>query len=277
MARSTSHTQNLYIYDFVYGSISFGNKTSLEEEDIVEVLSEKAFWNDYWVQETKGDPDEYIFNGLFQQYLPYGGSYLEIGCAPGSTMVNFHRNFGYTVTGIDYSSVDIVRQTMTLHGVSTARVIEADFTTLELQEQFDVVGSYGFVEHFVDYPDIIRRHSRLVKPGGYLVIELPNIRYFNWLMYRIVDPKLLSIHNLDVMDPVKLKRPIEDDFDILFCNYYKTCFLFFDSNNPQVSQYPWRRRMLKMTQRIFEKLRIDNLPNRVFSPYIILIAKKHLT
>ncbi len=50
--------------------------------------------------------------------------------------------------------------------------------------QYDVVMSYGFTEHFL-YPeryDIYEAHKKLLKPGGLLVISVPNAAF---LPYRI--------------------------------------------------------------------------------------------
>lgn len=242
-------------------------------------LSDKSFWDEYWKKERKSDdPTNYIFNDLFKKYLPNGGTYLEVGCATGTTMVNFHKTFNYSVTGVDYSQADIARKTLEIHEVPDAVVIDADFTTMPIHTQFDVVASYGLVEHFQNYEEIINKQAAFVKPGGYLVIELPNLRYANWLMYRIFDRELLENHNLNIMDPAVLSEAIQKsgNFNILFCNYYFTNFLFFDANNPVIADHPFIKRMLFAVRGIMKLLRLDNIPNKFFSPYLILIAQKNI-
>lgn len=240
-------------------------------------LSSKTFWDSYWENEKKTvEPTNYLFNDLFKKFLPFGGTYLEIGCTPGTTMVNFHKTFGYLVTGLDYSQTEVVRHTLEQYGVTDGEVIEADFTTTSVFRQFDVVTSFGFVEHFKNYAEIVCKQAEFVKPGGYLVVEVPNLRYINWLMYRIFDRDLLDIHNLDIMNPYVLSRPILNtgNFAIQFCNYYFTNLLFFDANNPVITKHSIIRKSVFALRQVMKALRIDNIPNRLFSPYIIMIAQK---
>lgn len=244
---------------------------------LINKLSEKEYWDQHWNEEKKiGNPTQYIFNDLLKEYLPYGGTYLEIGCTPGTTMVNFHKTFGYSVSGIDYSQADTVRKTLEKYNVVNGQVIDSDFTTMSVFDQFDVVASYGFLEHFENYSEIVGKQAEFVKPGGYLVIEVPNLRYFYWLMYRIFDPELLRIHNLKIMSPSALSDPIRrsSEFEILFNNYYFTNFFFLDANNPVIANRLFIRKNLFFIRKIMKVMKLDNIPNRFFSPYLIIIARK---
>ncbi len=56
-------------------------------------------------------------------------------------------------------------------------------------EPFDLVFSQGLVEHFPDPRPIVEAHARLVKPGGWLVLNVPQTLnpytfYKHWLMRR---------------------------------------------------------------------------------------------
>lgn len=207
-----------------------------------------------------------------------GGTYLEIGCSPGTTLVNFHKTFHYAVAGIDFSNVSVTLDTLERYGVP-GRVIEADFTTLKLEEQFDVVASFGFIEHFTNYEEIIHRQMELVKQGGYFIAEVPNLRYLNGLIYRVVDPALLEKHHLAVMDPNELTRVVRstNQFEILRSDYYFSCFLFFDANNPVISRHAIVKSTVYFLRRVLRSLHLDEIPNRWMSPYIILIARKTIS
>jgi len=239
-------------------------------------LSEQSYWDKHWVDETKTANEEYLFNSFLLQYLPSQGTYFEIGCAPGKTMVNFAKNFGYQVSGVDFSSLEITRETLRQNGIHDAAVYDADFTTFQLEEKFDVVSSYGFIEHFDDYNAIIKKQASFVKEGGHIVVQLPNIRYFNYCLYRIFDPDLIKIHNPNAMRPDAIRGPLLElgCFEILYCNYYFTCFLYFDSNNPEISQRPFRKAVFKLSKQLLSTIGLGNIPNKWFSPYIILVAKR---
>lgn len=246
----------------------------------MEKLSDRDFWDEEWKKENRQSEEKfiknYIFNPLFQKYLPYGGTLLEVGCAPGTIMANFSINFGYHVTGIDYSSCAIVKETLSRHNISDYELYEVDFTEFQTDLKFDVVCSFGLVEHFTDYNGIIQKHASLVKENGYVIIEVPNIRYFNYLLFRIFNPKLLKLHNLKIMEKNEISRAIRalPDFEILYCNYYKSCFLFFNSENSELTSRPILKKSITAVKWLFQKLGLEKIPNKYFSPYLVLIAKR---
>jgi hypothetical protein len=69
-----------------------------------------------------------------------------------------------------------------------------------------VVTSFGFVEHFNNYEEVIVKHCELVAPNGYLIITMPNFRYMQWLYHWMFDRANLRIHNTDVMNLATLDR-----------------------------------------------------------------------
>ncbi|NOU66243.1 methyltransferase domain-containing protein [Paenibacillus sp. LMG 31461] len=239
-------------------------------------LSKKEFWDSEWEHEKRNDYKSFVFGDFLSKLIPKGGSFVEIGCAPGSIMAYFYHKLNFDVTGVDYSSVSKIEENLKHYDVEKFQLYEADFTELKLDKKYTVVSSFGFVEHFYDYDSIIQKHMDLVEDKGYLVIELPNIRYFNWLIYRIVNPELLSIHNLKIMNLKELPRKIKEsnEYEILYCNYYKSCFLFFNDQNSQLLSRPLLRLIFSKLKEILIKFRLDNISNRYFSPYIILVAKK---
>ena len=244
-------------------------------------LSDKQFWDDEWKQEVRSNEEKYInnyyLNPLLKKFLPIGGkTYFEIGCAPGTTLVNFAKNFHYRVSGIDFSSRNITSATLNRHNVTDYELYDDDFLNFQTEQTYGVVASYGFVEHFVDYHSIIAKQASLVEPDGYLVVEVPNIRYFNYFLFSLFDPSLIKLHNLKVMDRKEISQVIREneEFDLLFCNYYKSCFLFFNSDNPELSSRPILKKCFNGLRKLFQMLGLENIPNKFFSPYLILIAKR---
>ena len=249
-----------------------------QREGEPERLTDKAFWTSYWNDHSAPNSSTYIlpYQETLRKYLPKGGRLLEIGCAPGRALVTLHQLFGYDVTGLDFVEAHLTQSTLEEHHVP-GRVIEADFTTADLHEVFDVVASFGFVEHFRDFGAVVRRQASLVAEGGTLLIGVPNIRYGNRLLYQLLAPALLPAHNPMAMDPRNLLRALSwkrQDWDVLFCDYVKTLPVYFDQTNPLVQNYPLRKAVVTVLRSITEFLKISNIPNFFFSPYILLIAKR---
>lgn len=239
-------------------------------------LTSKAYWDVHWHREEKYIGADHIMDALLRRYLPQGGDSLEVGCAPGATLAYFHRRFGYRVTGLDFSSVEMVHATMARAGITDYRVIEADFLSWQSGQTFDVVASFGFVEHFADVRGVVRRHAQLVRPGGYVVLEVPNLRYFNGFLYALLLPRVLALHNRQAMRPEALAAPLREEgaFEILHAAYFGTSLLDFDPQNPLLGRHPLLLAVVRAARVLLARCGLADRPSAFFSPYIVVIARR---
>lgn len=172
--------------------------------------------------------NNFAIHKLLKAHLPVrpDWSAIEIGSAPGNNLVNLHRNFGYEPYGVEYShsGVILTRETFRKHGFDTANVIEADLFDQDFQNRFrgdfDVVFSGGFIEHFDPPDEVLSLHVNLLKPGGFLVCIIPNLRGvcypFLWLCAR----DHLKMHNCALMRKSSFRRIFERfGLDVKFCGY----------------------------------------------------------
>jgi SAM-dependent methyltransferase len=139
------------------------------------------------------------FQKFLDRYLPKrkDWSVLEIGACPGSHLLAIALTHGYKPTAFDYlPAVRQLPETFARFGVPDLEVIEADFLTFSTARKFNVVMSYGFIEHFSDPEDIIRRHWDLVAEGGYLVLGAPAF-----------GPKQLALRRL-ILKPDQLEQTL---------------------------------------------------------------------
>ena len=151
--------------------------------------------------------DYLIWDVLLPRYLPSGArvAALEIGSAPGGHLVRLHRRFGFDVYGVEYteSGVEANRRAFRAAGVDPAHVLALDFLSdsaaEELRGRFDVVTSFGFVEHFDEPARVITRHVDALKQGGILVVLVPNVRGPMGAMAEWLHPGILAIHNTSIM------------------------------------------------------------------------------
>ncbi|MCH8826043.1 MAG: methyltransferase domain-containing protein [Chloroflexi bacterium] len=117
------------------------------------------------------------------------GKVLDIGCGPGVT-VDFLSQEGCDVHGVDISEqmVDECKVRFAdrpnAH-FSTGRIENLDFA----DASFDAVLSMGVVEYIVDDKKAVAEMARVTKPGGTVIITVPNRRspYRIWdrLVFRI--------------------------------------------------------------------------------------------
>ena len=175
--------------------------------------------------------DHLLWNVILPQFLRNraGQSVVEIGSAPGEFLVALHRRFGLVPYGIEYSpaGADLNRRAFATSGLDPGHIIEADFlapeTHMAYREFFDIVVSRGFIEHFTDPTDVIVKHLNMLKPGGLLIVGIPNLHGLNYLLSWIFDRQVVAMHNLSIMTREHFTALFPGDLvTLLFCNYYGT-------------------------------------------------------
>ena len=178
------------------------------KQSIRRLLGEKA------VALFKAYDNWLLWEVLYQEHLPRGAGLqvLEIGSAPGTHLIELNRRFGYEPFGVEYTSsgAETNRALFSANGLKAENVFEADVFSdrflKQFPESFDVVLSHGFIEHFKDLDAVVGTHLALLKPGGTLVIGVPNFRgiYYPW--YLLFRRSVLSWHNFEAMRFRTFKR-----------------------------------------------------------------------
>jgi len=172
-------------------------------------LTERDFWEDYWAGCKLPSTVDMAFS--FERCLALqleaslrgvSGEVLEIGCAPGRWLVFLAKETGLKPSGIEYASTGMAATMRNLEvlGVAYGFIEHGDFFALEPIKKFDVVMSLGFIEHFSNVEEVIERHLAWLKPGGMLVLGIPNFRGIYTPLQAILDQAILDKHNLEIMD-----------------------------------------------------------------------------
>jgi len=141
--------------------------------------------------------DEY-FTRLFIPLRPTAGkTLLEIGCASSASLPYFARQFGFAVTGIDYSEIGCRRARAVLERERVrGPVLCADLFNPpdSLLGKFDVVVSFGVVEHFQDTAGCIASLAKFLKPGGVLFTNIPNMTGAVGSLEKLLNRPLYDMH-----------------------------------------------------------------------------------
>jgi SAM-dependent methyltransferase len=172
-------------------------------------LTDNVFWDDYW--KNIRVPCRVNMSFSFERCLDKAFSnvfrsdpnktLIEIGCAPGKWMVYFHERYGYKVAGLDSSQQGILKtlENLTYHKID-GKIYNEDFFRFQPKEEYDIVLSLGFIEHFDDVDRVIEKHLSLLRTGGLLVLGVPNFKGINKVIQKHVSEDILKKHNLNVMD-----------------------------------------------------------------------------
>lgn len=148
-------------------------------------LTDEQYWSDFWQSQPETLPidpksDQYReYHRFFSDALRgVGGSLLEVGCGSSRWLPYFVRQFGFQVSGIDYSETGCRQASAILERAGMRGCIlerDAMAQNEDLVKRFDVVVSLGLVEHFADTTSVLRSLARYVRPGGVLVSTSPNM------------------------------------------------------------------------------------------------------
>jgi SAM-dependent methyltransferase len=234
--------------------------------------SMKEFWNHLWRGRKPAKYEGPAMEGhpLLQRFLPIAPQlkFLEIGCVPGNWMVYFHKEYGYQVSGIDYSeAISLAQATCALNRVQ-ATIWHDDVFTAKFPEPFDVVFSAGFVEHFDPWQEVIDVHLRWLKPGGYLVVSIPNIRGIHKFPLKVFHPAYYATFRLKIFKELQIFREyLARPCQILYFGYWITWRPFYSLPLPLDLIARGLRRFLRNAG-------LQNIPNPYFSPYLWVVARK---
>lgn len=186
-----------------------------EKEDFVS----QSHWDSGYerVAPTACDPDDPI-RMLLIRMLPKGPlRSFELGCYPGRYL-SVLGELGYELNGCDLTPrVQDLTGWLRECGYRAGIFEQRDVFLLDETMQYDIVVSYGLIEHFGNWETLFMRHVNLVAPGGYLVVTTPNFKSpIQSFLHKMLDSENLKIHNVSSMDPARWARlATEAGFEVL--------------------------------------------------------------
>jgi 2-polyprenyl-3-methyl-5-hydroxy-6-metoxy-1,4-benzoquinol methylase len=260
----------------------------------------QKYWNDSWagsaLPEAVNPADmrlqnyvnrrfHQVFLKLFDKSETRSMRLLEIGCAKSAWLPYFAKEFGFTVSGLDYSPIGCQMAAKVLQ----ANRVEADVVCANffappenMLGKFDVVVSFGVVEHFEDTAACLKAISAFLKPGGMLITNIPNMVGWVGAVQKMVNKPVYDIHQL--IDSVRLREAHEmARLEVLECDYFISTS--FGVNNltgiPTNNIFGFLKKVLlgilarasMLIWAIEEKIG-DFSPHKSASPYINCIARK---
>lgn len=149
----------------------------------------------------------------------------------------------------------------------TIKCIEKDFFKFKSDVKYDFVFSAGFIEHFEDTADVIKRHIDIAAQGETIFILLPNFRGLNGWIQKHFDKENYDAHNIHSMDMDFLKS-IMRTMDV---QNVKVCYLRKNMLWINKSKYPIFSPIVKCLGYV---LKLFPIPCRFLSSYILISANK---
>ena len=260
----------------------------------------QKYWNDLWafsnmpeaVNPSDARLKNYVnrrfhqmFSGLFDKSETHTKELLEIGCAKSAWLPYFAKEFGFSVCGLDYSPTgcQMTKKVLQVNGVE-AEIVCADFfmPPENMLGAFDVVVSFGVVEHFDDTAACLKAVSSFLKPGGLLITNIPNMTGWIGAIQKSLNKPVYDIHQL--IDPARLRRAHEHaGLEVVECDYF-VCTSFGVNNLIGISTRTLAGFLKKVLLGVLARASmlvwsIEGMvgvfpPSKFGSPYINCIARK---
>lgn len=200
---------------------------------------------------------------------------LEIGCFPGRYLRVFGE-LGYELNGVDTTPKTTTDLPVFFKskGYKIGHLSCESIFDYQPTKKFDVVCSFGFIEHFDNWQQIIDVHLSHLKPGGILIITVPNFSgFFQHIFHLLFDLENLRRHNLRAMNVEKWMRYLKSknpNFKVLFSGSFGEIDFWVDKDVLGKWRSRFKRKWNLITELIKKKqMRSSNL----YSPYKGIILK----
>lgn len=199
-------------------------------------------------------------------------NFLEIGAVPGDFSAYFKKSHNCNITGLDYCKSDVFHNTMSRYGIDKYNFINADITKPFTRKRYDIVASFGFIEHFKNTDLIIQKHFDLLDKKGILIITVPNFNGLQLLFHRIFDEKNLKIHNTNkAVDKSYIESNLKNKgMKILLSEYSSETKLWVE--RPEGFFDYFLKGMGMILASLLNMIKFNS--SKSISSYIIIIAEK---
>jgi len=128
-------------------------------------------------------------------------SVLSVGCASGVTEAELS-NRGIAVVGVELNS----------RAVATARsrgltVLEGDAHTVDVKALghcFDCIIYADILEHLSDPLAVLRNHLSVLRPGGTIIVSVPNFRHYS-VLYQLFAAGRITYTEAGILDATHIR------------------------------------------------------------------------
>jgi 2-polyprenyl-3-methyl-5-hydroxy-6-metoxy-1,4-benzoquinol methylase len=122
--------------------------------------------------------------GYAKRLLPKGGRVLDVGCGTGNFLAQFKDDPSFQAEGCDISEVAVQEAVRRGHCALKGDIQDAAFS----KKSYDVISMLHLLEHVQDPIELLTQCSEKLRPGGYLIVVVPN--YYFLTLANLVRPWL---------------------------------------------------------------------------------------
>ena len=155
------------------------------------------------------------------------GKIFELGCG-GSTMLARSALLGWEVGGIDLydKGMDLIRNYLSLKKQDHKDLVCGDVFSYDcsnLHNKYDLLVSFGFLEHFKTPQSIIQKWKQILKPSGVVFSVISNLFAINACLMKLYTPDCWAQHvrySPQEMDQFHIRAGLVPLKKALYCGQY---------------------------------------------------------
>ena len=251
-----------------------------KSKKVVEVVDPHATSGDHYLNKQFHEYFLQVFEGIPTK----GKKLLEIGCAQSIWLPYFAEEFEFDVTGLDYSEPGCLEsEKILIKAGIKGKIICADLFDPpdNMGEAYDVVVSFGLVEHFEDTAACLLSIKKYLKKGGLLITFIPNMEGITGFSQKVLCREVYDVHEIIDVDELntahrKASLRVDDHRYFISINsrvinltgFGKKSKLFFLKKFLEYIFF-----QLTKAVWLFERMFLPLPTSRLFSPYIVCTAR----
>lgn len=126
------------------------------------------------------------------------GSIFELGCGQSRCLARAAK-LGWEIGGIDFNKEALLplKKFAGDVGVQNNHLVNGDVFSYDIDsidKKYDLLVSFGFMEHFRNPAEILTQWKAVLKPGGKVITSIPNLLSINAYFFEKYDPEFWKQH-----------------------------------------------------------------------------------
>ena len=194
--------------------------------------SDILIWRKYYKYKNLFLPIKKFINSLFSKelkdilsnYLIHDKNIhlIEIGCGNSDWLPYFNLNFGYSVAGLDYEehACELAEEKLKKKGVLNYKIYCGDFFEYyqKIDQKYDILISFGVVEHFENPSEIIRIFTQYMKADSLIITVCPNTKGIAMKLQKYIDKRIYNFHKKFSLEDL-IKFHVDNNIEEIFSGY----------------------------------------------------------
>ena len=257
-------------------------------------LSSKEYWDDVLkeanlpLEVNKKQYSPWLINSFFKDFIVEDKvkTLLEVGSGSSAWLPFLAEEYNLRVSGLDYSEIGckICEENLKMLGINFDEIICEDVFKWDSGKRYDIIISFGVIEHFENPEDILKIICRHLNEDGLIITIVPNLLGISGKLIKTFLPDVYVIHKIISKNHLKelhekagyecLKNDYTGFFYPLVIPWsVKTNGLFFKKGSLMRKV---ALKMLELTNAVCTKiLRAAKIrfSSQYFSPFVIFVGK----